>query len=108
MCEKCWIREVNVFLSGEDWREFSRMLATKLEAGELQYNSVNNEQSIYYCTSCNEQWKLKTPEEFPGGHLLQLKTEDGRKAIPSTIAIIVVIGVLALLFAKLFQYIFGS
>jgi hypothetical protein len=108
MCENCWTGEVNAFEDERSWTEFNVILAGKLEDGVVSYNSVNHEHSIYKCASCGEAWKLKTPEEFPSGYFLLMKTGAGSKSIPSTIAIIIVIGILAVLFAKLFQYIFGN
>lgn len=108
MCDSCWKAEVNSFLNAEEWNEFGLSLTRGLEETNLRYNSVNNEHSIYECASCGEFWKVKTPDNFPGGYLLKIKTTTGGKSVPSTIAIVIVIGILVLLFAKLFQYIFGG
>ena len=107
MCDNCWNAEVSSFITPEEWNEFSLALSRKLEDTNLSHNSINHEHSIYECVMCSEYWKVKTPDIFPGGYLLKLKTTTGGKSAPSTIAIVIVIGVLAVLFAKLFQYIFG-
>jgi hypothetical protein len=108
MCENCWTAEVNAFTDESDWSQCNAAVAGKLEGGTLRHNGITHEHSIYECAVCGEFWKLATPVAFPGGHLVRMKTATGSKAVPSTIVIIIVIGILALLFAKLFQYIFGN
>jgi hypothetical protein len=108
MCENCWTSEIGSFSDKEFWSEFDLALTRKLEEGNLRYNSVNHEQSIYECLACGERWKLKAPGDTSGGYLLRLETAHEKKTGPTPIVQIVIIGVLAILFAKLLQYIFGG
>jgi hypothetical protein len=108
MCENCWTGEVTTFSNPADWAEFNLTLTKKLDEGQLRHNSVNHEQSIYECLACGERWKLKAPDDGSGGYLLRQATTVEKKTGPTTIVQIVIIGIFALLFAKLMQYIFGN
>jgi hypothetical protein len=108
MCENCWTGEVTTFSNPADWAEFNLALTKKLDEGQLRHNSVNHEQSIYECLACGERWKLKAPDDGGDGYLLRLETPVEKKTGPTTIMQIVIIGIFALLFAKLMQYIFGN
>ena len=108
MCENCWTAEIVSFSDSVNWKEFNQELTRKLDEGHLRYNSVNHEQSIYECLTCGERWKLKVPDDGSEGHLLRLETPVEKKSGPTPIVQIIIIGIFALLFAKLMQYIFGN
>jgi hypothetical protein len=81
MCNNCFEREFNSFLSEKEWLDFDLKLTKKLVSNKMKNlefkregtRDKDDEEYIYECLTCKQKWKLKDPDYSFRGYFLKTK-----------------------------------